>query len=83
MNEIYAAFGAFAFVNFLKVHKISPKFNRKPLSCSLCMAGWFALILNFGGYWLHVPFQMAMAMVYAFFLTSFVNWISLKVPVKI
>lgn len=70
MNEIYAAFGAFAFVNFLKVHKISPKLNRKPLSCEVCMGGWFALLLSLDTYWLLVPFKMAAAMCLTYLITS-------------
>ena len=73
MNELLAAAGAFVFVNVLQFHRALKWMNRKPCACEVCMGGWFALILDFGQYWLTVPFKMALAMVMTIILTKVVK----------
>jgi len=70
MNELLAACGAFVFVYMLKPFEIFKALNRKPFTCEVCLAGWFALILNLETYWLHIPFRMSAAMILAFVLTK-------------
>jgi len=73
VNELLAACGAFVFVEVLRLHRMIPGLNRKPFACSVCMSGWFSLLLNFVDYWLYVPFKMAVAMVITILLTGLIN----------
>lgn len=75
MNELLAAAGAFVFVNVLQFHRMIKALNRKPFACEVCMGGWFALVLDFGQYWLTVPFKMALAMVFTIVLTKLIKTI--------
>jgi hypothetical protein len=63
MKEIILAVcGAFVCVEKLQIH-LRLRFDKKPLNCSVCLAGWFCLILSVPSLSIYTPFYMAVAMI--------------------
>jgi hypothetical protein len=61
MIVLLAICGAFVVVEVLQLHVVL-RINRKPFNCSVCLAGWFTLLLYLLPF-LKPPFLMASAMV--------------------